>query len=157
MANTYIIALTESLEKKIEVLKEIHEKDEEQYAIAKTSPFSYEDFDKNSDEKGVLIYKLNRLDEGFESVYEKVREELSTNKAAYAEEIKYMQKLITKITDLSAKIQAEESRNKTAVEQAFKYEKEKIKSKRSGMKAIQSYTQAMKAVPSGGFSFEDKE
>lgn len=157
MANTYIVALTESLEKKIEVLKEIHEKDEEQYAIAKTSPFSYEEFDKNSDEKGFLIYKLNRLDEGFESVYAKVREELSVNKKAYASEIKYMQSLITQITDLSAKIQAEESRNKTAVEQAFRYEKEKIKSKRSGMKAIQSYTQAMKAAPQRGLSFENKK
>lgn len=155
MANTYVIALTESLEKKLEVLKQIHEKDEEQYTIAKTSPFLYEEFDKNADEKGVLIYKLNRLDEGFESVYEKVREELNANKSAYASDIKYMQKLISQITDLSAKIQAEESRNKSAIEQAFRYEKEKIKSQRSGMKAIQSYTQAMQAFPKSGFDSEN--
>ena len=44
-----------------------------------------------------------------------------------------MQGLITEITDWSTKIQAEESRNKAAVEQAFKKEKEKIRSKRSGI------------------------
>ena len=48
MSNTYLSALKESLEKKIEVLKAIHIKDEEQLEIAKTSPFSYDAYDKNS-------------------------------------------------------------------------------------------------------------
>lgn len=147
MENTYITALKESLEKKIEILTKIHEKDEEQLKIANTSPLSYEAFDKNAEEKSVLIYQINRLDEGFESVYGKIKEELDKNRDAYKEEIKQMQALITKITDLSTKIQAEEARNKAAVERAFRYEKEKIKSNRSGMKAIQSYNQAMNSVP----------
>lgn len=147
MANAYITALSESLDKKYEILKKIHELDEEQYTIAKTSPFSFEEFDKNAEEKGLLIFQLNRLDEGFESVYEKVKEELKANKSSYTAEIKYMQDMISKITDLSTKIQAEESRNKTAIEQSFRYEKEKIKGQRSGMKAVKSYTQTMANAP----------
>lgn len=144
MSNTYINALIESLEKKIEILDQIHLRDEEQLAIAKTTPFSYEDFDKNTEDKDVLIYKLNKLDEGFELVYEKVREELSANKAKYTSEIKIMQSLITKITEKSASIQAEEQRNKLAMEQAFRNEKTRLKTQRSGVKAVKSYTQTMR-------------
>ena len=69
MNNPYVQALIDSLKKKIEVLELIHVKDEEQYVLAGTVPFPTEAFDKNSDEKGVLIYKLNKLDEGFGLVY----------------------------------------------------------------------------------------
>lgn len=146
MESAYISALIESLEKKIEILKQIHVKDEEQLKIANTTPLSYDAFDKNAEEKTVLIYQINKLDDGFETVYERVKEELAANKAAYADQIKTMQGLITEITDWSTKIQAEESRNKAAVEQAFKKEKEKIRSQRSGMKAVQSYSQAMRGA-----------
>ena len=145
MNNTYLAALKESLEKKIEVLKDIHIKDEEQLEIAKTSPFSYEKYDRNSEEKGVLIYKLEKLDDGFELVYEKVKEELNANKDAYKDEIRVMQGLIAEITSLSTKIQAEEARNKKALEAAFKSEKDRLKGQRSGVKAVKSYAQSMQA------------
>lgn len=151
-SNTYLVALKESLEKKIEVLKQIHSKNEEQLRIAKTSPFSYEEFDKNSDEKGVLIYKLTKLDEGFELVYENVKQELNANKELYKEDIRVMQSLITEITDWGTKIQAEEARNKAAMENAFRNEKERLKSSRSGVKAVKSYSQTMRSGIGGGYS-----
>ncbi len=152
MSNTYITALIESLEKKIKVLNDIHLKDEEQLSIAKTEPFSYDEFDKNSEEKGILIYKLEKLDEGFELVYNNVKEELSKNKDAYKAEIKRMQELISEITALSTKIQAEEARNKKAMEAAFKAEKNRLKAGRSGIKAIRSYSQAMQSKPGNDYS-----
>ena len=145
MNNAYLAALKESLEKKIEVLKEIHKRDEEQLDIAKTTPFSYDAYDKNAEEKGILIYKLEKLDDGFELVYEKVKEELNANKDAFKDEIKVMQTLISEITSLSTKIQAEEARNKKAIEAAFKSEKDRLKGQRSGMKAVKSYAQQMQA------------
>ena len=141
--NTYITALTESLEKKLGILQEIRLKNAEQEMLLKEDSFSFDRFDLNTEEKGVLIHRLNSLDDGFEAVYEKVREELSTNKAKYAKEIKHMQELISKITETSASIQAEEARNKAALEQIFKSEREKIRGNRSGVKAVKSYTQAM--------------
>jgi len=143
MNDTYITALIESLEKKVEVLNRIVEKNKEQAEILKEVPFSFDKFDKNTEEKGVLIYRLTRLDEGFESVFEKVRDELNENRAAYAIQIKKMQDLITKITDLSTSIQAEEARNKASLEKIFKGEREKIKMQRSGINAVKSYSQAM--------------
>lgn len=143
MSNTYITALTESLEKKVEVLTQIKRKNEEQSKIIEEPNFSFEKFDINTEEKGVLIYKLEKLDDGFEMVYEKVREELNLNKDAYKDEIKRMQDLITKITELSTCIQAQELRNKTAVESVFKSERDRIKTTRSGAKALKSYSDSM--------------
>ena len=143
MNDTYITALIESLEKKIDILKEISLKNEEQLSIAKSDSFAYDKFDKNTEEKGILIYKLEKLDDGFELIYEKVKDELNLNRDAHKDEIRRMQELITKITELSTKIQAEEARNKKAMETAFKNEKDRLKGQRSGMKAVRSYTQSM--------------
>ena len=143
MSNTYITALTESLEKKVEVLTQIKRKNEEQSEIIEAPDFSFDKFDINTEEKGVLIYKLEKLDDGFEMVYEKVREELNQNRDQYKDEIKKMQDLITKITELSTCIQAQEQRNKTAVESVFKSERDRIKATRSSAKALKSYSDSM--------------
>lgn len=141
--NTYITALIESLEKKVGILKEIHAKDEEQIALINCGEFSFDKFDITAEEKSVLIYKLERLDDGFEMTYKLVKEELDKNRTAHAIEIKRMQELITEITDWSAKIQAEEARNKAALERVFKRERESIRMRRSSVKAVNSYSQAM--------------
>jgi len=141
--NAYITALRESLEKKISVLDEIITKNKEQAELLRSDPFSFEDFDKNTEEKGVLIFRLEKLDDGFESLYARVKEELDANREQYASEIKHMQDLIREITDKSASIQAEEARNKAALEAVFKSERDRIKTGRSGVKALQSYNQAM--------------
>lgn len=141
--NTYVNALIESLEKKLEVLGEIHRLDEEQLKIIKEEPFSFDKFDKSTEEKGVLIFRLNNLDSGFEKIYARVKPELTDNKSAYTAEIKKMQDLIAKITDQSVAVQAEEARNKAALENIFKGERDKIKAQRSSIKAANSYSQAM--------------
>lgn len=143
MTNTYVTALIESLEKKLVVLSEIREKNKEQAELLKDEAFSFDAFDKTAEEKGILIYRLSKLDEGFESVFEKVKDEINANKSGYAKEIKRMQELITEITSQSTAIQAEEARNKAVLEQIFRNERSKIKSSRSSIKAINSYSQAM--------------
>ena len=143
MNSTYLTAMIESLEKKVAVLDEIINKNTEQAALLKEEEVSFEKFDRNSEEKGVLIYRLEKLDDGFESLYSKVKEELDANRAAYATEIRRMQELIKEITDKSASIQADEARNKAALESIFKNEREKLRAGRSGVKALKSYNQAM--------------
>lgn len=157
MNNTYLNALKDSLEKKLEVLKDIHSKDEIQYSLTKEVPFPYEAFDKIVEEKTVLIYKLDKLDEGFELVYNNVKNELSANKEMYKTEIKEMQELIKKVTDLNVQIQAEEARNKNAMEAAFRDEKSRLKSNRSGVKAVKSYTQTMRAGSSYSGIWDEKK
>ena len=143
MNNTYITAMIESLEKKVAVLDEIIKKNAEQATLLKEEEFSFDKFDKNAEEKGVLIYRLEKLDDGFESLYAKVKEELDANRAAHADEIRRMQDLIQNITDKSTSIQADEARNKAALEGIFRNEREKLRTGRSGVKALKSYNQAM--------------
>ncbi len=143
MDKAYLVALIDSLNNKIDVLNKINEKNVEQYKLIKAEPFSVEAFDKNSNEKGVLIYQLNQLDDGFKLIYDKIGDELSQNKAEYASEIRKMQEQISTITDLSTKIQADEARNKAALEAYFARERGQIKGSRSRANAAKSYAKAM--------------
>lgn len=143
MSNTYVTALVESLEKKIEVLKEIEEKNAEQAALLKETPFSFDKFDANAEAKGILIHRLNKLDEGFEALFKRVKDELDNNRPQYATEIRKMQEMIREIMAKSTSIEASEARNKAALEKIFSDEKAKIKSTRSTAKALKSYSQAM--------------
>ena len=143
MNDTYLTTMIESLEKKDAVLSEIIKKDAEQAALLKEESFSFEKYDKTVEEKDVLIFRLEKLDDGFESLYAKVKEELDANRALYARQIGRMQELIQSITEKSASIQADEARNKAALENIFRSEREKLRIGRSGVKALKSYNQAM--------------
>lgn len=139
----YIQALTEGLEKKLDILKKIHESSLKQSELLSKEPLSFEEFDKLTEDKGYLIYKLNKLDEGFETVFSKVKDELEENREAHKDEIRRMQELIKTVTEESNAIQALEARNKASVEQHFAREKSKIRNSRSSAKALRSYSQAM--------------
>ena len=91
--------LVESLEKKSRILDEIIKENEAQERLFKQEELDLEALDSSSDRMGELAEKLELLDEGFESVYDRIREELIENKQAYRVEIKRMQELIAVITE----------------------------------------------------------
>ena len=64
--------LSESLDKKIDLLKRIVEYDDEQEKFLKSEPLDFTSFDKDVEKKGELIDELNRLDNGFEVLYNKI-------------------------------------------------------------------------------------
>lgn len=70
----YLNMMIESLEKKLTVLEEIQEANVQQSALLKAEPFDQEAFDRTMDRKGAQIEKLDGLDEGFDNLYEQVRE-----------------------------------------------------------------------------------
>ncbi len=136
---SYVDVLIKSLESKIQILEEIHLKNNEQAELAKKVPFEAKDFDANTEAKGLLIERLNQLDGGFDQIYNRIRVELMEHKDEYHAEIAQMKVLISKITDLSVTIQAEEARNKVAVEKAFFEERKKNKTARKASKASLDY------------------
>lgn len=158
MIENYLSILEESLKKKIDVLKRIQASNEVQTGILKQEPVDLEAFDKIVDEKDLYIEELNSLDEGFESLYEKVRQELDGNRAKFADQIKRMQGLITDITDRSVAIQAQEARNKALVEKCFKVERQNLGQSRKNSKAAYGYYQNMsnKNVPQSHFMDQKK-
>lgn len=140
MNEQYLSILQDSLKKKIEILDEIDGLCRLQGEVLAASPVDYDKFDQAVDDKDICIGQLNKLDEGFELLYERVREELQGKKERYAAWIAETRKLITSVMDKSVSIQAQENRNRMAVERAFYRERQNIgKGKRSMSVAMDYY------------------
>lgn len=143
MIENYLGILEESLQKKIAMLNEIAEHSCEQENLLKQDKLDLEAFDVLVDKKDELIQKLLKLDEGFEALYERVREQLQADKDVYKGQIATMQNLIAQITDKSMSIQAQESRNKKMVETYFAKEKNAIRAGRQTSKVAYDYYKNM--------------
>lgn len=141
--NSYIDLLIDSLNKKISILEDILELDQKQKSIALSEKFEMEDLDAVSGEKIHLIEKMNKLDDGFETMYDRVRDDLQINKESYADQIRTMQGLIEKVVGLSASIEAEEKRIQSAVDGQFGKLKQSIKDTRKNSKAVSNYYKSM--------------
>ncbi|MBQ3679519.1 MAG: hypothetical protein II929_08425, partial [Succinivibrio sp.] len=131
-----------SLVKKIEIMKKIEEENARQKEILLNSEdVNLEAFDKTLDIKGEYIDELEKLDDGFQSLFDRVKQEVGDNKKTYADQIKRMQELIHEIMDRSASIEAAEHRNKKLAENYFSSEREKMATgKRSSAAAFNYYT-----------------
>lgn len=138
----YISILIESLEKKKRILQAIQEENKKQADVIKRNG-DMEEFDTIVTYKGKLIDELEILDQGFENVYDRIREELVSEKALYQTEIAAMQKLIKEITELSVNIQTAEQRNKQLVEGYFTYARGKIRQAKKSVRAASEYYKSM--------------
>lgn len=118
--------LVESLEKKSRILDEIIKENEAQEALFKQGELDLEALDVSADRMGELAEKLELLDEGFEAVYDRIRDELIENKSIYRGEIRRMQELIGEITGKVAGINAARMRNKLQAEKQFKKSRQQI-------------------------------
>ncbi|MGN0307989.1 MAG: hypothetical protein ACI4DN_07215, partial [Lachnospiraceae bacterium] len=98
MMKNYLQILQDSLVKKLEILTQIEARSHEQAEMLKEDQVSFEAIDRNMDDKARLISEMEALDKGFESLYEKIREELDSHRQEYKEEILSLQALIRKIT-----------------------------------------------------------
>ena len=139
----YLQVLEESLNNKVDVLKKIGQMNEEQERLFKEDVFSEKAFDEIIDRKGMLIDDLNKLDEGFENLYEHIRLQLLDGKEKYATQIAALQKLITKVTEMGASVQAQEARNKELADNYFLNRKKELKQGRQNSKAALNYYRNM--------------
>lgn len=112
---SYVEIMKDSLVKKIAVLEKISGQNKIQQELAKAEEFDYDVFGKTLEEKDKLIDEINRLDSGFQSIFDRVKEILESGREKYADDIKEMQRLISVITDKSADVMAEEKRNREAI------------------------------------------
>lgn len=147
--------MAESLEKKIRVLEKIAEYNKLQEQAFTDGQMRMEDFDRAVEEKGKLIAELTRLDEGFETMYERLATQLKDHKEQYAQQIRRLQELITRVTDLNVSIQAQELRNKQLVEQFFAKERAGIRQSRKSSKAAYDYYKGLKNNSYSGMSSYD--
>ena len=121
---SYIDMMIDSLKKKIVLLEKISE---------------YNDMQKQA-------VGADGFDDGFETIYRRIKEELQQNKAAYASEIQVMQECIGRIVGLTSSIEAEEKRIKAEVEKQFSKLKQNIKETRKNSAAVSSYYKSMTKI-----------
>lgn len=157
MIKSYLQILQDGLVKKLELLSKIEEKSLEQANMLKNKEVDLELIDFNMDEKAKLIEETLALDEGFESVYEKIRSQLVLNKELYKTEIKALQGMIENITEKSASIQAIEARNKAQMDVYFANQKKGLQSKRNAMTVARDYYQSMNKIKHVSPQFLDQK
>lgn len=141
--NMYTSILIQSLEKKLKVLESISFVNYEQKNGLEDPNLDPDDFDKVMEKKAVLIDELNKLDEGFEEIFAKVKNDINANRECYKEEIRTMQELVRRITDKSVMIQREEQQNKTLMEQKFAAVRKQAKEVRQSQKIVNQYYKNM--------------
>lgn len=139
----YLQILEQSLKKKIAILNQIRLKNEEQRVMLLDENLLPDDFEKNTEEKGTLIDKLELLDQGFEEIYRRVHETLDTGKEQYKDEIQKLQGLIRQVTAAGNSIQAEEKRNYKLAQEKFSSVKKQVREIKSSQKAVSEYYRSM--------------
>ena len=135
--------LSESLDRKLEVLQKIPEYNKRQEEIFSAQNVDISQFDAAVEEKQRLIDEVVRLDDGFEILYEKLAKELEGNRQRYAAQIRELQAKVTKVTELSVSVQAQEARNKKLIENYFAGERTKIGQRRKSAKSAFDYYKSM--------------
>lgn len=146
--NSYLDLMIDSLNKKVHILEKIEEVNIRQKQIVSDTKFDMEELDATVSDKGRYIEEINKLDDGFETLYERVKEELQNHKTQYTEQISIMQELIRRIVELSISIEADEKRIKAEVDKQFSKVKQAVKETRKNSKAVSNYYKNMTKLDS---------
>lgn len=141
----YLAILIESLEKKIDILDHLLDCNARQSDVIKAN-LNLDEFESIVNEKGVLIDALNRIDLGFQSIYDRIKVELIENKQEYTREIDLLQKSISRIAEKSVALETSELRNKQAVENFFSYTRSQLQMNKKNVKAASDYYKSMSQV-----------
>lgn len=145
------------MEKKISILQALLEATRRQEQIAIQEDFVLEAFEENMDQKDVLLGQIDELDEGFESVFTQIRSELTAKKELYKDDIKKIQELIRKCTDLEVEIQALEARNRNRLELIFAREQKELRQVKANSKVVSSYYNSMRPSQNVDSIFMDQK
>lgn len=144
----YVDMMTESLQKKIEVLSVIIELNKTQQNILNAVDFDIDKFDENVHNKAEQIDKLEQLDSGFTALFDRVKAEIDANKELYSAQIGTIQNLIRRITELSVTVEAEEKRNKALADKRFSILKKEVKESRMSANMASMYYKSMNKLDS---------
>lgn len=107
----YVTMMVDSLKRKKEILSYLYERTKEQERLLIDENMDPDAFKALVDAKGERIEELNTIDEGFDTLFKLVKQEIQTNRDDYREQILQMQVLIKEIADMGVQIQALEQQN----------------------------------------------
>lgn len=149
----YVDVLLESLERKLRIMNNIMSLTKDQEEILTSEKPDADALDSIFDMKGMYISQMQEIDAGFQSVYDKVAEEVKKNRYQHRQKIEKMQQLIKEITALGIRVQALEEQNRQRFEGFLAHEKQEIKSFKVSNKTAASYYKNMANQPAYGQSY----
>ncbi len=152
----YLMVLSESLDKKIVILDELDTLTDEQKVIVEADAFEDEKFNANVEQKAALINELQKLDTGFQLLYDNIKKQIENDREQYKAEIKDLQSKITIILDKNASLQVAEARNKILVEKRFAILKREARQVKKSRDMAANYYKTMNNI-SGEPYFLDKK
>ncbi|MBH1942469.1 hypothetical protein I5677_16325 [Mobilitalea sibirica] len=153
----YIQLLTEALGKKIKVMEQLLDITSRQEGIIASEKFDEDLFMQTIASKDEQIQLLDKLDTGFEKIYNYVKNEFAENSKSYKDEITLLQNQIKILTDLNVKVQALEKRNKSKLELIFSGKHKEIRNVRLNSKTVSSYYKTIAGQNEGQSFFYDKK
>lgn len=143
MENHYVQVLIDTIHKKEAVLHQILEITKQQEALSKRDTYASDEMEEAMNEKEILIARLNYLDDGFESVYDRIRSELRNHIEDYRQEIGALQDAIRVCTELGNEIKILEERNRNRFSMLFSNARSQYATSRTQANVAQNYHKMM--------------
>jgi len=157
MDQNYVTVLVETLTKKKDALQNILRITKEQEAMAKAGSYQEDEMERMLNEKEIQIARINTLDEGFQSVYERIRGEVMANRGQYRVDLERLQQLIRECTDLGNEIMVLEERNQSRFRQLFSQSKQQYSVSKNKANVAQNYFRTMNNAKVVDAYFVDKK
>lgn len=156
-AVNYLQVLSESLDKKIDILKQLETLTAAQKEIIDKGEFDEEAFNDNVDSKAALIDELEKLDTGFQILYDNIKNQIEGNKDRYKQEIAALQVKIKTITDLSLALQVAEQRNNVIVRNRFNSIRKDVYQAKKNREVASNYYKSMNNISSQSYFMDKKK
>ena len=153
----YLDMLIQASAKKLKILNELLSLSADQEEIIQKDMFEVEHFDIILERKEVLVRELEKLDEGFATVYDRIREELSANGKIHQQEVVLMQKLIRQISEKVLLLESQEKRNRDNLNPSMARARSKIKNYNVSNRLAASYYKNMSGKYSGESAYLDNK
>ena len=156
-SSNYIAILKDALYKKQNALELILKITKAQEVLSKHSSYQEQEMERLLNEKEMQIARINTLDEGFQSIYDRVRVEVKDHPEQYAEEVKQLQDLIRVCTDLGNEIMVLEERNRERFSVLFSNAKSQYTVSKTKANVAQHYHKTMNNTKIMDAYFVDKK
>lgn len=153
----YLAILVDALEKKKDALQNILRITQEQAELAKADTYQEAAMEKTLNAKEIELSRVNTLDEGFQSVFDRVRSEVKRNQELYKDEIARLQELIRQCTELGNEIMVLEERNRNRFSTLFAKSKKDYSVSRTKANVAQNYLRTMNNTKILDAYFVDKK
>ena len=154
---TYIRMMLDILGKKEIQLTSLLELTTAQEKILKEEEFNEEGFTELISQKRDHLRKLEETDKGFQSIYNRIAEEMKNNKDEYKDQILEMQGLITRVTDLGVRLSALEEKNRAALEAKLQGKRQGIRQFKVSKQTADKYYKNMIGMQTGASYFMDQK